>query len=218
MEAVGRYVLVLPGTAWETVGTMDWLDFIASVVRSVAWPAALVLIAWLLRAELKALLGRLETVRHKETEASFARAVEDVSSEVAERDDAERRKEVKRLDEAHAELPSHPHLDAVTEVKRLGGTLADHPEAAILASWALLEGAYRQLAAQRHLPVSSSASVPVLIDALVDAGVIAPEDRSSVAKLRRLRNEVAHSNLPKPSAGSAISYTETVAKLLDRVK
>ncbi|MER8852186.1 DUF4145 domain-containing protein [Mesorhizobium australicum] len=52
---------------------MNWLEFWASVIASVAslaWPAAVVAAVWLFRGEIRPLLPRLR-LKHKDTEISF---------------------------------------------------------------------------------------------------------------------------------------------------
>ncbi|RUX97159.1 MULTISPECIES: DUF4145 domain-containing protein [unclassified Mesorhizobium] len=58
---------------------MNYLDFFASVIGSItslAWPAAVVTAVWLFRGEIRPLLPRLH-LKHKDTEISFHRRLED---------------------------------------------------------------------------------------------------------------------------------------------
>jgi hypothetical protein len=54
---------------------MDWLSFIASVLASVAWPAAMLCVVLLLRKELVARLPFLRKLKAGPVEAEFEREV-----------------------------------------------------------------------------------------------------------------------------------------------
>ncbi|MCV9997670.1 hypothetical protein OE766_05375 [Pararhizobium sp. YC-54] len=49
---------------------MNYLDFVASIISSLAWPSAFVGGVWIFRNEIRPLLPRLH-LRHNETEVSF---------------------------------------------------------------------------------------------------------------------------------------------------
>lgn len=61
---------------------MDWLTFIASIVASLAWPAAAVSVVFVLRRALNRLLPDLNRVRYKDWELEFGRQVAQARVEI----------------------------------------------------------------------------------------------------------------------------------------
>jgi hypothetical protein len=62
---------------------MTTLQFIASIIRSVAWPAAVVLAVWTFRFPLTRLLGELQRLTFRNFEASFERGLTEARAEIA---------------------------------------------------------------------------------------------------------------------------------------
>jgi hypothetical protein len=63
---------------------MDWLQFIASIIGSLAWPAAMVLVVLLLRRAIFSVLPRLRRLKYGDAEAEFGEKLEQVEEEIAE--------------------------------------------------------------------------------------------------------------------------------------
>jgi len=63
---------------------MDWLQFLASVIGSTAWPISLVVCVFLLRRELIHLLSRLRRFKYGGAEAEFGEKLEEVAQEIDE--------------------------------------------------------------------------------------------------------------------------------------
>ena len=63
---------------------MDWLQFLASIIGSLAWPLALVVIVLILRRQLVDILRRLKRLKYGEAEAEFGEKLEEVEEDIAE--------------------------------------------------------------------------------------------------------------------------------------
>src|ERR1017187_6632289 len=63
---------------------MDWLQFIASLIGSLAWPAAMVLVVLLLRRAIFRVLPRLRRLKYGDAEAEFGEKLAQVEEEIAE--------------------------------------------------------------------------------------------------------------------------------------
>jgi uncharacterized protein YutE (UPF0331/DUF86 family) len=63
---------------------MDWLQFIASIIGSLAWPAAMVLVVLLLRRAIFRVLPRLRQLKYGDAEAEFGEKLEQVEEEIDE--------------------------------------------------------------------------------------------------------------------------------------
>lgn len=61
---------------------MNWLEFIAIVIGSLAWPIVFVVIFHFLREPVKNVLPLLQRLKYKEFELEFSRRVEEVSADV----------------------------------------------------------------------------------------------------------------------------------------
>jgi|GEM_PF-5664219 len=58
---------------------MNWLEFISSIIESLAWPAALFGILFLFRAKAAALLPYIGKLRYKEFELEFRESMRELS-------------------------------------------------------------------------------------------------------------------------------------------
>lgn len=214
------------------------MELVASLVRSLAWPLALVIIAILFRTQLRGLVGRLESASHRDWKLLFAREVEELSVRVSETPEAmaiEVTDEVGLTDEAEGEelgkSTESPEARSerlreqrIAEVARwrppkvaegIAEALADHPAAAVLASWQALEEGLTALATMYGL-VPANASFVTVLEALVEAGGIDRTDEETLRMLQRLRARVADT-MASPRASTAISYGKVIDKLLHTV-
>jgi hypothetical protein len=55
---------------------MDWLQFFASIIGSLAWPSVVVALLFMLRGQMAGLVGRLEELAFGGAKAKFAMALE----------------------------------------------------------------------------------------------------------------------------------------------
>src|SRR5262249_6216336 len=137
------------GTLMWKMPIMGWLAFIASLVRSLAWPVAVVVLVIVLRKQLAALF------------AGLAARLADLGKLSAMGVDLEfetRVEEVARDAEQLAPPPEKPLPAAESDVLDLARQMADvAPRPAVVTAFANVEGALRQ-AAKRAL--GSDAAAP----------------------------------------------------------
>jgi hypothetical protein len=177
---------------------MSVLEFISSILSALAWPVAIVIIVIVLRRPLRHLLSRLETLRGPGVEATFQRQLEEAREEAVA---------------AAASLPVGQRRDA-NQQERLEYSdllqLADlSPRAAILDAWLRLEFALTEAAKRADVPLTERRGILGLIEELEKRGIIAPELRSPLRRLRNLRNVAVHAidfDVPKDSV---IDYIDT---------
>ncbi len=169
-------------------------------------------------------------------EARFARQVSELSEAAFEAEqpkaktDGEDSTERTAAPEGDTE-PTHEDLQRMSQesrarqakqekrtwAQRLATTLADYPEAAILTAWAMLETSLRRKTPDDIADYPGVIPIPRLADALVRTGELSQHDTEVIARLRVLRNEVAHAGAA-PSAASAIEYAATVDRLLNKLE
>lgn len=190
---------------------MDWLDFIASVVGSLAWPLAVVIIVWLLRREIQGLLERLEKVRHKDTEATFfARKVDQIAERVSEQSElSSGRQPTPEATEGRDDRAAAP----VFTPRELAMELDGHPPSIVLESWDILERLLREKASLHGLKAESLAGT---LSAMAKAGLITGTQRDLIVELSTLRNAVAHSDT-HVHYRSAMKYSGAVASLVRKL-
>ena len=149
---------------------MDGLQFTSSIIGSLAWPAAVVWLAYLLRSPLAKLIPRVRAVKYGDLHVDIGEQIE------AAKEQAEAESET-----APPEPPEPPQ-----SFKSLA--LAD-PRAAILSSWLPVEVELNELASRCGLEKS-----PTLrqIEHLKRTGVLSESLVNNLHHLRQIRNTAVH--------------------------
>src|SRR5688500_7471478 len=77
-----QHIPHLPGTilAKRRAG-MDWFQFLSSLVSSLAWPVAVLVLGMLFKAQVKELLAKMTTFKGPGIEASFGVQVQEVRAD-----------------------------------------------------------------------------------------------------------------------------------------
>lgn len=178
---------------------MNGLQFTASLVASLAWPVAVVVIALVFRAQLRQLLSRpLRRVRAGPVEMEFDRLLSEV--EVA--------------------VQPVPATTRVTqpggvEVESLESLAATSPIAAVLDAHALVEQDLRDRVRAAD-PGSGDTRIPMgaLIRRAQDLGVITPETAQAVQGITVMRNLAARGRVSEVSEERARDYLALVGAVL----
>jgi hypothetical protein len=180
---------------------MDWLTFIAAVVKALAWPAAVLVIFLVIRRPLMALLPLLGRLKFKDLELDFGRRLAEASAEAAVLPGAETG-------------AKHPSRD--DPLLRLAAVA---PRAAILEAWLHLEAVALAAARKRGTdePISHLRSPTRLIEALEEFGVIDARQAAVFHELRSLRNSAAHALGFEPGADAARDYVRLAARLEESI-
>lgn len=160
---------------------MDWLTFIAELVKASAWPVIVLIALFVFRGELSALLGRLKKGKIGGAEFEFEDAVA----------------------ELRADSVPLPEVRAVSAT-----AISKNPRMAILDAWLRVEDAARELAVAKGISSSlvAAARAPVLIKAIEEKNLLTPEQVQLFHDLRRLRNRAASPGDFSPSSESVVSY------------
>lgn len=162
---------------------MTLLEFIASIIGSLAWPAALVAIALVLREPLKRVLLTLTRVKYKEMEIDFGRELEKVAEQAHSID-------VKPV----FPLPTGKEKDSSTILGEAARLVEEFPEPAVALAWSAVE---RELmAAVMRLAISPDYpphNVPAKnIQILREHGLIDQSTYDLLNRMRNLRNIAVH--------------------------
>lgn len=188
---------------------MDLLAFVASLVQSLAWPAAVVLIVLAFRQSLAKLIPGLHRLKYKDVELEFGRQLQEVRQELGP-------------------TPTQPALPAPAESGRAAlpepkGTtryyqsLAEiSPRAAILEAWLDFELAAN--AAVESIQPSTKGrplSMPRLFSVLAEADLLSSSEVDALTRLRALRNQVVHGPEPDLSADIIAEYALLLRRITD---
>jgi len=177
---------------------MDSLTFIASIVKSLAWPTATVILVVLFKDHIVKLAPFIKKLKAGPLEAEFER-------------------EVKALKEStHVQAASSaPKLEDAATKNFLFQLAELHPRSAILESWLRLEAAARGALGGSTADTQRGGYIPavMLAESLAKAEIITQGQITLFHELRRLRNEVAHAVGFEPTQESARSYIDLAAFL-----
>lgn len=173
---------------------MDWLTFIAEIVKAIAWPVAVVLLARIFRPELANLLRGLKKGKIGPAEFEFERTV-------------------KELESTAPDLAWTPaETDRPIEYVRLAAT---HPRAAILEAWVRLEDRAIEFALSKGLTNPSARRHPQgAFAGIRSSGILSKRHLDVLDELRELRNEAAHDPDFNPPYDAVVTYVYLAENLL----
>ncbi|MGD0408873.1 MAG: hypothetical protein ABSB34_07785 [Candidatus Limnocylindrales bacterium] len=147
---------------------MDNYQFVASLVSSLAWPVAVVIVVVVFRGPIGDMIGRLEHVKSPWFEG-WAKTIEEARVVLAPSTNA-----------VEAASPS----GSLTE--KFADLAADSPEEAVAMGWIEVDKRLRQKMIDAGLPVANN-SVRQMTDAALQAGFISQGTATAIRKLSTLR-------------------------------
>jgi hypothetical protein len=177
---------------------MNFWEFLASVIGSIAWPTAIVVSVWMFREKLGELMPLLR-LKYKDFEASF------------KLDQAE--KEAATLPPAPADaLPTKEEKDKFQQLAELS------PQAAIVEVRRDIEETLRKFAKSHNLTSSTPNSAASLIRLLRQHDLIDHSSANVLDTLRGIGNQAAHSNSSDYSIEDALRYKELADLVLAQLR
>ncbi|MFZ2281929.1 MAG: hypothetical protein WAW39_29300 [Prosthecobacter sp.] len=189
---------------------MTFLDFSASVISSLAWPACVLTIAYMFRTEFRDVLSRLTRLKYKDLDADFGSAVRELEEEAQKIDISP------ALPPAKAETPTIGTSDRLAEAERL---LAEFPEPAVARAWQSVEDALLEVATR--LGVVEGANVRSMslsiIAALVSNGHMDQSTAELLGRMRKLRNLVVHGGGLPISSDEAREFVALARGITERL-
>jgi hypothetical protein len=188
---------------------MSWMEFIASLVSSLAWPATVVVAVVLLRRPLTKGL-RTGVLRRLKAgpggvELEWDRALEEAKTELAE--------EQPPADALTDQVSGETAADFLEEMRQLASI---SPEAAVMESYRRLEHELRPLLEAR-VPAPSQrrrwGSLVALARQAVKLNILKPRDVDVLNDLSALRNAAAHERV-ELDQDRALAYADLVQDAL----
>jgi len=171
-------------------------EFVASLVNSLAWPVAVLIVAVLFRRQLSGLLaGPLTSLKAGPLEAVWDREVAEVVAELPQ------------------PQPSATESRGGAGTNRLREIARAAPAAAVLTAFAEIEEQLQQILVDAGLDAGRGGAVQMARRAL-EAGLVQPEVVKAVEGAAVLRNLAAHgreSDLDEARALDYLALTDTVS-------
>ncbi len=178
---------------------MDGFTFIVDLVRFLAWPVGVVILAGMFSPQIRDLLARLTHVKASGVEFDFSEKL----------DAAERTMSLK----PHAQPGIVPHNQAVPPSAAQTSptvTASLPPDYIIQQAWQQVDGRLRSLAAARGIALPGGADN----DKLAGALDLQDDTRAVIEQLRSMRNAAIHLTQVTPTRTDALRYTDLVDALL----
>jgi hypothetical protein len=180
---------------------MDWLTFIAAVLKAVAWPLTTVAILVILRRPLLGLIPLLRKLKWKELELEFEKQIVELKTEAAQA------------------LPAPPTVSLTKPAASRLAELAEiAPRSAIIEAWIDVQHAAARALSKRFPDVKATWSSVYLGDLLAAHGLLDANKLEIYNSLRKLRNQAAHNEDFRIETRHALDYValaEALAAFLD---
>ncbi|NWD09803.1 hypothetical protein [Pseudomonas gingeri] len=177
---------------------MDRMQFVSAIVASLAWPAAVVGLALLLRSPLAGLLPKIRSFKYGDFHIDLSEKLEVVEDEVNAN--------------ASKESPK-PHPPPSPNVVELA---AIDPRAAIVTSWIEVEDELKKLAAKHSIAPGQS---PITTANLLHAADILDElTFKTFVRLRSIRNDAVHSRHMSIDFDEAVTMANMCQWLINQLR
>lgn len=186
---------------------MNILAFLASIVQSLAWPAVVVFLVYLLRDSITDLIPRLRRFKHKDTELEF-----DVELKAIEATFTPITKSLK-------DSPANP-TTRTREIDRLLDIVDISPRASVVEAWILIESLLSKIASKVPGLEKSCQSIPsmTLLKILRDKHFIDNVAYKGLQEMRILRNRAAHSEDFGLTIDGARRYLELTKEIISTLE
>ncbi len=180
---------------------MNGLQFIASLVRSLAWPLAIIVIALIFQKQLRQLASRpMRRLKAGPLEVEFDRLLSEVelSVEVPQKVASDNRGELEN-----------------SVIEELEDLVTTSPITAVMDSHAAVERQLRDLIVKNTPDANvSKMSMRQLLRTALDLGVITPETANAVEGITVMRNLAAHGRSNEVTPERARDYLSLVDAVL----
>lgn len=192
---------------------VDGLQFVATLVGDLAWPAVVLTALLLLRKPISERLAQLRSVSAGSFAAEFGEAERQVERAVEG--------ELSRSETEEAggtAAPSSAEIDRLEDgFREIALRASENPSYSVVAAWALLADIMAKAVADvapvnRRQRLRGGRSAWEMMKALRDQGVISEETLGALSSLRTLRDRVAH-GVTAPEAGAALAYVRSINDL-----
>jgi hypothetical protein len=187
---------------------MDWLTFTSSLLKTMAWPATVLVIAFGFRRQIGLLLSGLSRLRYKDFELQFIQRLEVLKTEAVQAG-------LPPLEAAPGKVTSTELAKPPDEFLYLGELLDIAPQAAVMEAWRQVELAMNEAARRIGLPARRPFDA---LHQLQSSDKVKPQLIRVLAELRQLRNSVAHTGGVSLSFDRAEEYVELAMRAIQALR
>ena len=186
---------------------MNYLQFIASLIHSLAWPAAVIVLAAAFRKPLKELFQNLNRFKYGKVEIDFRRELDQLETYAKTID----------LKPPPKQISAEPRT-AEQILNEAAQLTADFPEPAVALGWTAIE--HELGAAMMRLGLRSDHPSPSRqIEALRKDAHLDNETFEILQRMRNLRNMALHGGaIPGISSGEAVEFLAFAAGVVQRLQ
>lgn len=175
------------------------MDNLIKLLDVLVWPGVVLIVAFMLKKPIKALLPFVENIKYKDFEVKFRKELDQVREEAKE-----------------AGIEIQTEIGDKTEIYKL---IEVSPTSAILESWKELEISARKKVeklAPRDAKFRNLLQRPIAY--LEHTGALIPSTARTVRDLQSLRNQAAHSTELKLTKEDAIEYVSISKGILKQIE
>jgi hypothetical protein len=178
---------------------MDLRTFIAELVKALAWPLTVLIVLVAFRRSLLDLLPQLRKLKYDKFEFQFAKEIAEVE---------------RRVQTSLPAVSEKPRLEAVRQ--KLITLAMSSPGAAVVEAARYLESELIETASRHKLDLTPTVrDMPRVVAALLyKDGLLTEAQHDLSVRLRDLRNEVTHSTSQIVDIERAVSYVDSVIRLI----
>jgi hypothetical protein len=193
---------------------VDWVTALSAIIKALAeliaalaWPAAIICVAWILRKEIRALLARILSIKWKDLEISLREELKNVREAVVEATIEESRKQLA--------APSAKQLDDLLSLAKRS------PREAIIESWKPLQEMLVEIAKRNG---QSTSGIPHIAHVLFleSRGIISKSIADALTRLGAIRDRISANPDFKPTFDEAEEFVlysafvrQDLAKILE---
>ena len=182
---------------------MDQLSFIAEIITALIWPITLLIVIFLLRNEIKALIPALTRVTYGDLELTFDQELAEMASAAEAAD----------LPPADEPIITRSPSAVPPEPQELART---YPKGVIIDAWQAVEDAINDLMQRTDKPQPKT---PVSkAKALKEEGMLDDHTLKLLSSMRGLRNMTVHEKNFQPSPKQAAEYSQIAERLVKRIE
>jgi hypothetical protein len=175
---------------------MDWLQFFSSVIESLAWPAAVITLAVLMRGQLAQLIEGIRSFEWDKLKITIGERLHQVSEKL------------ENVPEAPPPIQGESrHLAELAELD---------PRAAIMAAWASVESEVLKLMSK--VGITPSKVFTKNANALYAQGLLDQTTMQNLASLRSVRNDAAHAPDREIHTYEAMIMVDTCNKIVAQLQ
>ncbi|MDF9904524.1 UNVERIFIED_ORG: hypothetical protein OKW15_002480 [Pseudomonas reinekei] len=178
---------------------MDWMQFVSSLVSSLAWPAAVVTVVCLLKNPILGLIPKIRSFRYGELHVDLTEALQSLQEELP----ATPSKPNELTDALQVKLSVPLQIAAVS------------PRAGMIAAWLEVEGALNTVLKREGLDSTPHELPRTKLEKLRDAGYVNGPTYRAVLRTFKLRNEAVHMLDREIPYDDAVAMADVCTRLVE---